>query len=199
MRIKPLALLVTGIWLAACTSDDAGDVAELPAVDNAGDVGAMTPDDQLMDTGATAMAHIVDAEGDTLGTVTLTETEQMIQVAGTLEGLPPGTHGFHLHETGVCEPPFQSAGGHWNPTDHEHGMENPQGPHLGDLPNIEVGSDSTVTVQVSSPVGATLEGTNGLLDADGAVVMVHAGADDYQSNPSGDAGDRIACGVVVAS
>ncbi|HET8656520.1 MAG TPA: superoxide dismutase family protein [Longimicrobiaceae bacterium] len=146
--------------------------------------------------GGSATAALKDAAGNDLGTLTLAQAGQAIQVSGTLHGLPPGTHAIHLHQTGQCQPPFKSAGGHWNPTNAKHGTKNPQGPHMGDMPNIEVGADSTVNVQVSTPPGAMLRGANGLLDADGAAVVVHAGADDYTTDPAGAAGDRIACGVV---
>ena len=148
--------------------------------------------------GATATAPMRDAKGRDLGTVTLTETGQGIAVAGTLRGLPPGTHAIHVHTTGKCEPPFESAGGHWNPTNRQHGAENPQGPHLGDMPNITVGADSSAAVRVTTS-GGTLRGTNALMDGDGATVMVHAGADDYRSNPAGNAGARMACGVVTGA
>jgi Cu-Zn family superoxide dismutase len=141
-------------------------------------------------------APMLNARGKQLGVVTLTQAGQGIQVSGRLIGLPPGEHAIHLHTSGRCETPtFESAGGHWNPTNSSHGKNTPQGPHLGDLPNITVGRDSSVTVEATT-VGGTLRNQNPLLDADGAAVVVHAKPDDYRSQPSGDAGDRIACGVV---
>jgi Cu-Zn family superoxide dismutase len=107
----------------------------------------------------------------------------------------PGTHGIHLHMTGTCDAPFTTAGAHWNPTARQHGLQNAAGPHLGDLPNIEVGADSSANVQVSA-TGGTLRGADGLLDADGAAIIVHATADDNKTDPSGNSGARIACGVV---
>lgn len=114
---------------------------------------------------------------------------------GTLRGLPPGDHGIHLHMTGSCEPTFDAAGGHWNPTSKQHGSGNPNGPHLGDLQNITVGADSSVSIHLTSP-GGTLKGENMLLDPDGAAVVVHAAADDYKTDPSGNSGARVACGAV---
>jgi Cu-Zn family superoxide dismutase len=143
--------------------------------------------------GVTATMH--DSAGRDLGTLTLTETAQGIEVSGKLAGLPPGEHAIHLHTVGQCEPPFTSAGGHWNPTNKQHGTQNPQGPHMGDMANFSVGADSSATIQTTTP-GGMLRGANGLLDSDGAAVMVHAGADDYRSDPAGNAGARIACGVV---
>lgn len=142
-----------------------------------------------------AIARMRDASGRDLGELALAETAQGIQVAGQLRGVPPGEHGFHVHTTGRCEPPFESAGGHWNPTNAQHGFEVPGGPHFGDMRNVTVGADSTVMTQGTTARG-TLRGANALIDADGATVMIHAKPDDYRSQPSGDAGDRIACGVV---
>ena len=140
-----------------------------------------------------------DAGGRELGTVTLAEAGEGIAVSGTLRGLPPGAHAIHLHMTGRCDPPtFESAGGHWNPTSRQHGSQNPQGPHLGDMPNVTVGADSAVTVQATTP-GGTLRGQNAVLDGDGAAVVIHRAADDYRTDPSGGSGDRIACGIVQGS
>jgi len=135
-----------------------------------------------------------DSAGKELGNLSLSDTPDGIMVMGSLKGLPPGEHGIHLHTTGSCTPTFAAAGGHWNPTNKEHGKDNPKGPHMGDTPNITVGADGSVSVMVTSP-GGTLKGANALLDADGAAVVIHAKADDYKSQPAGAAGDRIACGV----
>jgi Cu-Zn family superoxide dismutase len=139
-------------------------------------------------------ADMKDSTGKDLGTLVLSDLPEGIMIMGSLTGLPPGEHAIHLHATGSCTP-FAAAQGHWNPTNKEHGKDNPKGPHMGDTPNITVGADGTVSVMVTSP-GGTLKGANGLLDADGAAVVIHAKADDYKSQPAGAAGDRIACGVV---
>ena len=141
-------------------------------------------------------ATMRDAQGKDLGRLTLTQAGQGVLVSGRLTGLPPGEHAIHLHTVGRCDAPkFESAGAHWNPTNQKHGAETSGGPHLGDLPNISVGRDSSVTVEATTP-GGTFRDQNALLDTDGAAVVVHAKPDDYKSQPSGNAGDRIACGVV---
>jgi Cu-Zn family superoxide dismutase len=148
---------------------------------------------------ATATATVRDVAGRDLGTLTLTEAGSGIAIAGRLVGLAPGEHAVHLHATGRCEPPaFESAGSHWNPTDRQHGSANPRGPHAGDLPNVTIGSDSAGVVEGTTSAGS-LFGEVPLLDADGAAVIVHAGRDDYSSQPSGNAGSPVACGVIESA
>lgn len=150
------------------------------------------------DSGAVATATLHDTAGRELGTLTLRQSATGIAVTGVLRGLPPGTHAIHLHTVGRCDGGFESAGGHWNPAGHQHGTRNPNGPHAGDLPNITAGADSTANVELTTP-GGTLRGEQGLLDADGAAVVVHAGPDDYHTDPAGASGARIACGVATGS
>ena len=146
-----------------------------------------------------AIAVVRNAEGRELGTLTLRDAGAGLAVTGRLAGLAPGEHGLHLHSTGRCNPPaFDSAGSHWNPGERQHGSANPQGPHAGDLPNLSAGGDSSAMVDAATAAGS-LRGELPLLDADGAAVIVHAGSDDYQSQPSGNAGSPIACGVVEAA
>ena len=144
----------------------------------------------------TARAELKDAGGKTVGEATLEQRDEDVRIVAHFTGVPPGTYAFHLHDIGQCEPPFESAGGHVNPTGKQHGKDNPQGPHAGDLPNIEVPASGRLSVEATAR-GVTLgAGKNGLLDADGSALVVHEGADDYKSDPAGNAGKRIACGVV---
>lgn len=149
--------------------------------------------------GTTATATLQDAAGAAVGEATLTEVDGGVVIEVTLEGLTveaAGEHGIHLHTTGACTPDFQAAGGHFNPTNAQHGMENPNGPHAGDLPNIEIDADGNATYEATAALVTLGEGENSLLDADGSALVVHAGPDDMKTDPSGDSGDRIACGVI---
>ena len=133
------------------------------------------------------------------GTAQLLASGTQVNISIAVVGLAPGTHGAHLHMTGSCEAPdFASAGAHLNPGGHQHGMSNPAGPHLGDLPNVTVGSGGTGTVSATLP-GTREEVLAQLFDGDGTAVVVHANADDYRTDPSGNSGGRIACGVLTRS
>jgi Cu-Zn family superoxide dismutase len=143
--------------------------------------------------GATAILH--DAAGSRVGNVSLADTHAGLLVSGTVSGLGLGSHGIHLHAVGKCEAPFTSAGGHFNPNNHKHGYRNPDGPHLGDMPNI----DTPAAGQYRFEFMVTNVTIHDLLDADGAAVVIHAGRDDYLTDPAGNSGGRIACGVITAS
>jgi Cu-Zn family superoxide dismutase len=147
-----------------------------------------------------AHAGIADAAGRLLARATLRQTAVGIAVHVEAAGLAPGTYGVHLHAVGRCDPPgFAGAGGHWNPVGRQHGRDNPAGPHSGDLPNLGVGSDGRgVSEFVIAGTALSGEGDNALLDADGAAIVLHAQADDYRTDPSGNSGARIACGVIAA-
>src|SRR6185295_19332758 len=137
------------------------------------------------------------ANSQPIGEATLTQTPHGVLVTASLHDVPPGEHGFHIHEKGECTPPFTSAGGHFNPKKLAHGFENPKGPHAGDRPNVIVPADGKLKVEFLAR-GVTLEkGKPGsLLDGDGSTLVLHAGQDDYRSDPAGNSGDRIACGVI---
>ena len=142
--------------------------------------------------GARASAILRTATGADVGTATASEVAGGLRFTVDVKNMPAGTHGAHVHTTGRCDAPdFATAGPHWNPTSMKHGSMNPQGPHEGDLPNLIIGTDGRGTVGVTIP-GATMAG---LLDADGAAFVVHAGPDDLMTDPAGNSGGRIACGV----
>lgn len=141
-------------------------------------------------------ATLLFADGRAAGTAQLLASGDAISVKVALSGLEPGIHAVHLHTTGSCEAPgFTSAGGHLNPGMRQHGMNNPQGAHLGDLPNAQIAADGTGTISAVLR-GAKQDVLNDIYDADGTAIVVHAGPDDNVSDPAGNAGGRIACGVV---
>jgi superoxide dismutase, Cu-Zn family len=145
----------------------------------------------------TAKAALQTADGKDAGSVTLTPTPSGVLLALTVKGLPPGEHAFHVHEVGKCEAPFTSAGGHFNPDKKKHGLLVTEGAHAGDMPNLHIPASGELAVEVHNPMITLEKGRpNSLFDADGSAVIIHAGKDDYKSDPTGDAGGRIACGVV---
>lgn len=139
-----------------------------------------------------------DATGTIKGTLTLSEADHGVQITGDLKGLPPGAHGFHFHETGMCTAPdFKSAGGHFNPDGKEHGDLSAKPSHNGDMANVDVGADGNVHVDLlNSKVTLKPGQKNSLLKAGGTALVVHAKADDYKTQPTGDAGDRLLCGEI---
>lgn len=144
-----------------------------------------------------AAATMRDAKGNDVGTATFRPAEHGVEVVVNLRGLPAGERAIHIHGVGSCEAPdFKSAGPHFNPEKRQHGKDNPQGPHAGDLPNVTVGSDGTLQTSFTAH-GVTLgDGANSLFHQGGTALVVHAGVDDYKTDPAGAAGDRIACGVI---
>ncbi|MGH7563915.1 MAG: superoxide dismutase family protein, partial [Gemmatimonadota bacterium] len=147
--------------------------------------------------GESASADIRDAQGNSVGSVVLRQTDGGVALTGTLAGLSPGGHGFHIHETGLCEPPsFESAGAHFAPAGRQHGFDHPEGPHAGDLWNLEVSEDSSATLSATDSLVSLRGAGDALLDDDGSALVIHAEPDDYRSQPSGASGDRIACGVI---
>ena len=137
------------------------------------------------------------AKGHKVGSVKLTQTPHGVLLQGEVSHMTPGVHAIHIHAVGKCEgPKFTSAGGHFNPAQKQHGYLVGEGHHAGDLPNLVVPANGTLHFELIDP-DVTLEaGANSLLDADGSAIVVHAKRDDYQSQPAGDAGDRVACGVI---
>ena len=145
------------------------------------------------------MVDIVDGQGQTRGKAMLMQGKDGIHVLVKGVGLPAGVHAVHIHTTGTCTgPDFTSAGGHWNPEKKQHGHDNPMGAHMGDMPNMTVGADGTGTLDTVIKGAMLTGGTEPLFDADGAAVVIHAGPDDYKTDPTGNAGGRLACGVIRA-
>jgi Cu-Zn family superoxide dismutase len=144
-----------------------------------------------------ATASLKDASGNEVGRATLTETSSGLLIRLDLTAVPSGEHAFHIHAVGKCEAPdFKSAGPHFNPAEAKHGFENAEGPHAGDMPNLHVPSDGRLSIEVLNPA-VTLSGKSALLDDDGAALVIHEAADDYRTDPAGNAGDRIACGIIA--
>lgn len=138
-------------------------------------------------------ANLISSSGAVIGSVRVFSEPTGVMLRITANGVPPGQHGVHVHTTGRCDPPgFTTAGAHWNPTERKHGHQNPEGPHRGDLGNLGVGADGTLTAGLLIP-GATFDG---LRDSDGSAFVIHAKVDDEQTDPSGNSGDRIACAVL---
>ncbi|ALN72780.1 superoxide dismutase family protein [Aureimonas sp. AU20] len=137
-------------------------------------------------------------DGTSHGTIRITETPNGVLLDGDLTGLADGEYGFHFHEKGLCEGNFDSAGGHHNPTGKKHGFETEGGPHPGDMANIYV-KDGVARFQQFNPMVHLASGDAPLNDADGTSIMVHGSPDDHHSQPSGNAGARMACGVVFAA
>ena len=148
--------------------------------------------------GQSFKAEFLDQNGKTTGTAELTQTPHGVLVEVDITGLPPGEHGFHLHETGTCAPDtgFESAGGHYGPGGQAHGFLVAEGPHAGDMPNQFVGADGRLRAQALLHEVTFSGGEAPIFDADGSALVVHTKADDDESQPSGEAGDRLACAVL---
>lgn len=188
MRKSYLAGIVLAIGLTGCGRGESSVTPDhdltTPAVD-----GAMAT---AGSEAGTAVALLQTAKGAAAGSATVTQGPGGVSLALRVEGMPPGQHGTHVHMTGRCDAPtFKSAGDHWNPVDKQHGLDNPKGQHGGDMPNLNVGEDGRGSVSYMLK-GATLEG---IRDADGSAMVVHRSIDDQKTDPSGNSGDRIACGV----
>jgi Cu-Zn family superoxide dismutase len=155
---------------------------------------------QSSTTDNTAAAEIKDAGGRTVGTANLTQLGSAVRIVMQVRGLPAGVKGVHIHEVGKCEgPSFNSAGGHFNPGGRQHGALNPQGSHAGDLPNLTVAGDGTGRLETTTEQISLVTGPTALSDADGSALVIHAAPDDFQTDPTGNSGARIACGVITKS
>jgi len=141
-----------------------------------------------------ASATLMDSTGARVGVATFSVVDSGVRLGVSVSGLTPGPHGIHIHEQGACTgPDFGSAGGHLNPAGKQHGADNPAGMHMGDMPNLEIAAGGTASTVIPLAPGLDPET---LFDADGTAIVVHAGPDDYRTDPSGNSGARLACGVL---
>ncbi|MEY4849922.1 superoxide dismutase family protein [Sandarakinorhabdus limnophila] len=178
--MRRLTLFLPLLVLAACG----------PKTESLGRVGGAPPSLMLS-------TRLLTAEGNSLGEVELLQMAEGVQLIATVKGLPAGQYAMHLHGVGRCVgPDFTSAGPHFNPAGKQHGRDNPMGAHAGDLPNLAVTEKGVGEMNLMLPGLRLADGDTPLLDADGAAVVLHAKADDYRSDPAGNAGTRIACGEV---
>lgn len=216
--VMAVLVLAAAVHLSACSdqesatdTEDTTSVAEDPATetqDPAADTqdpatdtqdaaaNGSSPNEQEADRAnfADAVAELEATEGnEASGTLSFTALDRGVRIKADIEGLSPGQHGFHIHAQGDCSAPdASSAGGHFNPTDAEHGAPDDETHHAGDLGNIEADATGRVMLDREFPF-LTLSGENGIL---GKAVVVHAGQDDLESQPAGDSGPRVACGVI---
>lgn len=146
----------------------------------------------------TAGADLANGQGQKVGSAELAETPAGVKIAVAVSGLSPGLHGFHIHAVGKCEgPDFKTAGGHFNPYGKKHGLKNPEGAHAGDMQNLEVGADGSGKAEVLDKQVTLGEGANSLFHEGGTAIVIHASPDDDMTDPAGNAGARIACGIVT--
>jgi Cu-Zn family superoxide dismutase len=153
----------------------------------------------LVGPGERATAELKDKDGKTIGMASFIEVGDGVRVRVEVKGLSAGLHAVHIHAVGKCDgPAFTSAGGHFNPTQKKHGYRNPDGAHAGDLPNMLVAKDGAGRFEALTDAVTLGAGPNSVFDADGSALVVHAGVDDDITDPTGNAGDRAACGVIAA-
>lgn len=186
LKKMTVSIMLLFVILSACSGTK--DTAD-PEKREAAPVNAETP----------IHIDLINTEGEKVGDAELSENRKGVTIHVRAEGLEPGKRAIHIHQTGKCTPPdFKSAGEHFNPGQKEHGFHNPKGYHAGDLPNLTVSADGRVD-EVLKTADVTLERgkANSLLDKDGSALVIHAGQDDYVTDPAGNAGERVVCGAIV--
>ena len=142
--------------------------------------------------------ELKDAQGQSIGSATLSAANSGgVSIALNARNLSPGEHALHIHQVAKCEPPFASAGPHFNPDSKKHGLQNPEGPHAGDMDNFTVKADGTAQATITDPRVSLGSGSSSVFSSGGTALVIHAKADDMKTDPAGNAGDRIACGVIT--
>lgn len=191
-----LLLAVLMVVLTACGGN--ADDDNTNSQDNADQENTDSEDNDQGEDAQKLEVDLQNQDDESVGTATLDETADGVEVSLEGENLPKGMHAFHIHEKGQCEAPdFESAGDHFNPDDTDHGFDESDGPHAGDMPNIAVGDDGKVKQSFLLENVTLEEGEEqSLLGDDGTSLVIHEGADDGKSQPAGDAGDRLACGPI---
>jgi Cu-Zn family superoxide dismutase len=178
MRIHPSTSVLAAIAVAACGGQARGpDGTKLPEL--------------------TANASLLDSSGTRVGVATFSEGDGNTQMGVSVTGLAPGEHGMHIHENGTCTPPgFESAGAHFNPASKQHGLLNPEGPHAGDMPNLVVEPDGSADTTFTVSASLLAEGPGSMIGSQQRAFVIHADPDDQKTDPSGNSGSRVVCGVI---